>query len=71
MLVMSLRTEDTDDDVIIRDASGRKICEVKLIECNRGSRARIGFTADKREVLINRRSIDRLAYPGDYAEVKS
>jgi hypothetical protein len=69
VLIISLRTEDTADDVIIRDASGRKICEVKLIECSR-VRARLGFEADKASVRINRRSIDRLAYPGDYPEVK-
>ncbi len=67
MLIISLRTEDTADDVIIRDAAGRKICEVKLIECSR-VRARLGFEADKATIRINRRSIDRLAYPNDYPQ---
>ncbi len=66
MLVLTTGSEgDSENDVIIRDSLGRKLCEVTLLECRRGRKARWGFSAGS-EIKINRRMVDRAAYPLDY-----
>ncbi len=65
MLVLTVGVDDPENDVIIRDSLGRKLCEVTLLECRRGRKARWGFSAGP-EIIINRRMVDRAAYPLDY-----
>jgi sRNA-binding carbon storage regulator CsrA len=51
---------DRANNVIIRDAYGKLIAVVEVVEV-RGQKARIGFAAD-RSIKINRRVVDEQLY---------
>ena len=56
MLVLALRSGFPEDEVILRDADGNKLCEVMVSKIDR-NKVRLVFTAPH-QVKINRRSID-------------
>ncbi len=66
MLVLTMRVNDTEDRVIIRDSDGRKLCEISMQEV-KFRRAEIGYESPP-DIQINRRPLDRKKYPDDYPE---
>lgn len=66
MLAMTMRLNDSEDWVVIRDDQGRRLCEISITEVGHG-RVVLAYDAPP-DVQINRRPLDRKKFPDDYPE---
>lgn len=68
MLAMTMRLNNSDDWVVIRDDQGRRLCEISITDIGQ-SRVVLAYIAPP-DVQINRRPLDRKKFPNDYPEAK-